>query len=48
MNKLIEQFVANPSDKTRLRLQTYLNKHPMAVCLASPEQREILKVNGLY
>jgi hypothetical protein len=46
MDKLIEQFVAYPSDATRLRLQNYLNKYPMAVCLASPQTQEFLKVNG--
>jgi hypothetical protein len=46
MNKLIEQFVAYPSNATRLRLQKYLDKHPMSICLASPQTQEFLKVNG--
>jgi hypothetical protein len=46
MNKLIEQFVENPCDKTRSNLQNYLNKHPMAICHATPRKLEFLKING--
>jgi len=46
MLKLIETFLADPSDKTRAKLQNYLNKHMMAVCMASPEQQAFLRVNG--
>ena len=46
MSKLIQAFIANPNDKTRARLQAYLYKHQMAVCLATPEERQILKQNG--
>jgi hypothetical protein len=46
MSKLIQAFIANPNDKTRARLQAYLYKHQMAVCLASPEEKHILDVNG--
>jgi len=46
MSKLIQAFVTNPNDKTRARLQAYLYKHQMAVCLASPEEKQILNANG--
>ena len=46
MNKLLEAFVANPNEKTRSKLQAYLNKHMMAVCMATPEQQQVLKLNG--
>lgn len=46
MNKLLEAFIANPTEQTRAKLQAYLNKHMMAVCMATPEQQNILKSNG--
>lgn len=46
MTKLLEAFIANPTDQARARLQAYLNKHMMAVCMATPEQQQILKTNG--
>ena len=42
MNKLITAYLANPTDKTRDRLLTYVRNHPMAVCLASPEQLAVI------
>jgi hypothetical protein len=46
MNKLLEAFLKNPTEQTRAKLQTYLAKHPMAVCMASPEQHQVLKQHG--
>lgn len=46
MNKLLEAFIANPTEAARARLQNYLNKHMMAVCMATPEQQQTLKSNG--
>jgi hypothetical protein len=46
MSKLIQAFMANPNDKTRARLQAYLYKHQMAVCLATPAEQQILKQHG--
>ena len=46
MLKLLEAFLANPNDKTRAKLQTYLNKHMMAVCMATPEQNAFLRANS--
>ena len=46
MNKLFKAFIANPTEQTCAKLQAYLNKHMMAVCMATPEQQNILKSNG--
>jgi hypothetical protein len=46
MSKLIRNFVAYPSEEARLRLQKYLARHPIAICLATPEEQQFLKVNG--
>jgi hypothetical protein len=46
MTKLLEKFIANPTEQNRAKLQAYLYKHMMAVCMASPEQQSILKSNG--
>ena len=46
MSKLIRKFVSYPSEEARLRLQKYLARHPMAICLATPEEKQILKSNG--
>ena len=46
MNKLLEAFIKNPTEQTRAKLQAYLNKHMMAICLATPEQKQILNSNG--
>jgi hypothetical protein len=46
MSKLIRNFLAYPSDEARARLQKYLTRHPMAICLATPEENQILKQHG--
>jgi hypothetical protein len=46
MNKLLEAFLKNPTEQARAKLQTYLAKHPMSVCMASPEQHQALKQHG--
>jgi hypothetical protein len=46
MTKLIETFRANPSDKNRAKLQQYIARHMMAVCIASKSDIEFLKTNG--
>lgn len=45
MSKLIDAYRKLPSPKNRERLQTYLNKHMMAVCLATPEEIAFLKTH---
>ena len=45
MQKLINVFRACPSPSNRVKLQNYLNKHMMAVCMATPEELHFLKSN---
>jgi len=45
MRKLIETFRNTPSTSNRDKLQKYLNKHMMAVCMATPEEIAFLKSN---
>lgn len=45
MNKLIDAFRKLPSPTNRHRLATYLARHPMATCLATPEQIAFLKIH---
>lgn len=46
MSKLIAEYAASPTEKNRTRLQNYLNKHQMAVCMALPYEVAILLQNG--
>jgi hypothetical protein len=46
MNKLLKAFIKNPTEQNRAKLLAYINKHMMAVCMATPEQQQILKSNG--
>jgi hypothetical protein len=45
MRKLLNAYKALPSPTNRAKLQTYLNKHMMAVCLATPEEIAFLKAH---
>lgn len=46
MKKLLEQYRKVPSPTNRAKLQAYLNKHMMAVCIATPEDQQFLKTHG--
>ena len=46
MSKLINAYRTLPSPTNRTKLQAYLHKHMMAVCMASPEELAFLKANG--
>lgn len=46
MTKLINTYRKLPSPTNRRKLQAYLNRHMMAICLASPEEVEFLRVNN--
>ena len=46
MNKLLNAFRAEPSEANRVKLAKYLQKHMMALCLASSEEIAFLKANG--
>ena len=42
MKKLIEKFIANPTVTNAAALVRYLDKHPMAECMTTPEDRIII------
>lgn len=46
MDKLIAAYEAKPTGTNMVRLLKYLNKHPMAVCMATPKALTWLKANG--
>lgn len=46
MHKLINAYRKLPSPSNRTKLQAYLNKHMMAVCLATPEDIAFLRTNN--
>lgn len=45
MQKLIDRFRNRPTLKNREALQTYINRHPMAIVLCSPEQMDFIRRN---
>lgn len=45
MSRLIKRYKTLPSPSNRRALQTYLDKHPMAICMATDEEREFLEAN---
>lgn len=45
MTKLINAYRKLPSPSNRAKLQSYLDKHMMAVCMASVEERNFLEAN---
>lgn len=45
MSKLIAKFKACPTPSNRAKLQAYLDKHMMALCLATPEEIAFLRAN---
>jgi hypothetical protein len=46
MQKLLNTYRKLPSPSNRAKLQAYLDKHMMAVCLATPEENAFLRANG--
>jgi len=45
VRKLIETYRKCPTPSNRAKLQTYLQKHMMAACMATPEEIAFLKAN---
>ncbi len=45
MTKLINTYRKVPSPANRSRLQSYLDRHMMAICMATPEEIAFLKAN---
>jgi hypothetical protein len=46
MTTLLNKYSAAPTPANRAKLQAYLDKHMMAVCLATPDQIAFLKAHG--
>lgn len=46
MTKLLNAYRAAPTLRNREKLQTYLKRHPMAICLATREECEFLIANS--
>jgi hypothetical protein len=46
MSKLINAYRKLPSPSNRVKLQNYLNKHMMAVCMASIEDIAFLRAHN--
>ena len=47
MSKLIAAAQANPTDARIDKLRKYLEKHMMAICMATPEELAFLKKHNL-
>lgn len=45
MTKLLNAYRKLPSPSNRAKLQAYLNKHMMALVMATPEEIHFLKVH---
>jgi hypothetical protein len=45
MTKLLNTYRTAPTASNRVKLQTYLNKHMMAICLATAEEVAFLRAN---
>lgn len=45
MSKLINAYRKLPTSKNRARLQDYLNKHTMAICMADADEMSFLRAN---
>ena len=48
MARLIAAYRKLPSPTNRRKLAAYLAKHPMASCIATPEDRAFLLAHGFY
>ena len=46
MTTLLNKYRTAPTPSNRAKLQAYLDKHMMAVCLATPDQIAFLKTHG--
>ena len=45
MTKLLNAYRALPTPSNRATLQTYINRHMMAVCMATAEEVAFLRAN---
>jgi hypothetical protein len=46
MNKLLQAYIATPTEKARAKLQAYLNAHMMAFCFATPDEQKFIIAEG--
>ncbi len=46
MEKLLNLFRSAPTDANRVKLNNYIRKHSMAVCMLMPEEVAYLRSNG--
>jgi hypothetical protein len=46
MQKLLNAYRTNPTPANHAKLQAYLNKHMMAVCMLSIEETAYLRAHG--
>ena len=46
MSKLISTYRTTPTAANRAKLARYLDRHQMALCFASDEERAFLKADG--
>ena len=47
MQKIINAYRAAPTDANKAKIQSYLRKHPMAVCMLMPAEFQFLKTIGI-
>jgi hypothetical protein len=46
MLRLISNFRKMPSPSNRAKLQNYIRKHEMAVCMLAPDETNFLRIHG--
>lgn len=46
MQRMITAYRKLPSPSNRTKLQAYIIKHPMSVCLLTPEDTHFLRTNN--
>jgi hypothetical protein len=46
MDRFISAYLANPCEKTKTKLLNYIATHPMALCIATPEQLGLIRSIG--
>lgn len=46
MKKLVEKYLADRSEKNRLAIVRYVNKHPMAICTLTHDELSVVIAAG--
>lgn len=47
MSKLIEQYIANPTEENKIKLVRYMKQHKMAACFANEKELKVLRKLGV-